>query len=215
MSKAKQHILNLLQPDKFQLRKLFKEARQNRHNFLEKNLEEKESTLRKLEENLFTIIGDHSKNLDSLNICCYSPIKDEINILPSILKFKKIYENENVPFKIGLPKTYEFERAMKFYEYKEGFLITGKYNIKEPDSSICEEITPYIIITPLLAFDHFKHRLGYGKGYYDNTFLKLKTEGKNFVSIGIAYDEQFYDGDLPIDQYDQHLSYVVTPNRVY
>ena len=33
---------------------------------------------------------------------------------------------------------------------------------------------PNVILIPLLAYDRFRNRLGYGKGYYDSTISKLR-----------------------------------------
>jgi 5-formyltetrahydrofolate cyclo-ligase len=41
----------------------------------------------------------------------------------------------------------------------------------------------------------------------------LKKQGNKFVSIGLAYDEQFSEEDLPMGEYDQILDYVITPNN--
>jgi 5-formyltetrahydrofolate cyclo-ligase len=208
------HVINSLTPDKHILRKTFKQIRKKRHDYLESHFEEKIIAQKGIEENLFNLIDIHSKKIDFIKIGCYSPIKEEIDCLSYMIKIKRYYEEQGKNFGICLPKMFENERALKFFEYKEDSIITGKYNIKEPDTSKCEEIVPYFIISPLLAFDCHKHRLGYGKGHFDNTFIKYKKEGVDFISIGIAYDEQFYEGQLPIDEYDQHLSYVITPTKI-
>jgi len=51
--------------------------------------------------------------------------------------------------------------------------VIGKYNIREP-SPECPISIPNLILVPLLAFDTNKNRIGYGKGYYDNTLRSLK-----------------------------------------
>jgi 5-formyltetrahydrofolate cyclo-ligase len=105
---------------------------------------------------------------------------------------------------------------MKFYEYRsDDEMIVGMFNIKEPDPSICAEVLPDIIITPLIAFDKNKHRLGYGKGYYDNTFNYLKSILHNFISVGVAYDEQLCEESFPKEDHDFQLNYIVTPNYIY
>jgi 5-formyltetrahydrofolate cyclo-ligase len=60
------------------------------------------------------------------------------------------------------------------------------------------------IIVPLLAYDGAKHRLGYGRGFYDR-FL-ARTAG---VTIGIAFGFQRVD-TLPIDEYDVPLDIIIT-----
>jgi len=50
-----------------------------------------------------------------------------------------------------------------------------------------------IVITPLVAFDHLKNRLGSGMGYYDRTFAFLQKKNSapsKPMLIGLAYDFQ-------------------------
>jgi 5-formyltetrahydrofolate cyclo-ligase len=210
------HAINSLTPDKHTLRKMFKQIRKKKYVYLESHPEQKIFAFKGLEENLFKLVDEKTKKLDFdlIKIACFSPIKDEIDCLTYLKNMKRHFEEQGKILKICLPGMFENERALKFFEYEEDSTILTKYNIKEPDPKTCKEIVPYLILTPLLAFDCYKHRLGYGKGFYDNTFIKLKNEGIEFISIGIAYDEQFYEKHLPIDEYDQHLNYVITPTKI-
>jgi 5-formyltetrahydrofolate cyclo-ligase len=86
------------------------------------------------------------------------------------------------------------------------------FNIPEPIDGIeisIDEIE--VVFVPLLAFDKQGHRVGYGKGYYDN-FLKkcnLKT-----LKIGLSFFEveEAIEG---IIENDVSLDYCVTPNQIY
>ncbi len=60
------------------------------------------------------------------------------------------------------------------------------------------------ILVPLLAFDWRRHRLGYGRGFYDR-FLQ-KTPG---YTIGLAFSTQEV-GDLPIENHDTALDIIAT-----
>ncbi len=60
------------------------------------------------------------------------------------------------------------------------------------------------IIVPLLAFDQFRHRLGYGRGFYDR-FLQ-QTPG---CTIGMAFGMQYVD-KLPVEIHDKSLDIIVT-----
>jgi len=107
-------------------------------------------------------------------------------------------------------------RNLKFYDFSSELdLIEKNFNVKEPNPEVAKEIFPEVIITPLLAFDNNKNRLGYGKGYYDNTFLELKKKKIDFISIGIAYQEQLFPDGLPIEEHDFTLDYIVTPDKIY
>ena len=70
------------------------------------------------------------------------------------------------------------------------------------------EITPQILIVPLLAFDARGYRLGYGGGFYDRTLQGLRASGP-VVAIGFAYGAQEVDA-VPIEPTDQPLDFIVT-----
>ena len=73
------------------------------------------------------------------------------------------------------------------------------------------EITPDLIIVPLLAFDSSGGRLGQGGGYYDRTLEALRAEGRipRIAVVGLAYAAQQMD-NLPMDAHDQPLDGVLT-----
>ena len=70
---------------------------------------------------------------------------------------------------------------------------------------LAEEVTPDLIIAPLLAFDAAGSRLGQGGGYYDRTFAALPEA----VRVGLAYDGQRVEA-LPILPHDVALHGVLT-----
>ena len=68
-----------------------------------------------------------------------------------------------------------------------------------------------MIITPLVAVDIQKNRLGRGGGYYDKFLSKLSVP---FTSIGLAYDEQVSSEYLPAEAHDMPLDIIITPTKV-
>ncbi len=66
-----------------------------------------------------------------------------------------------------------------------------------------------IIIVPLVAFDRSKHRLGYGKGFYDRF---LHTEKAITIGIGFSIQEVEH---IPIEPHDETLSMIITENTIY
>ncbi len=73
------------------------------------------------------------------------------------------------------------------------------------------EVTPDLIMVPLLAFDASGGRLGQGGGYYDRTLEALRAEGRApaIAAVGLAYAAQEMD-NLPMDSHDQPLDGVLT-----
>ena len=61
---------------------------------------------------------------------------------------------------------------MKFVEWKEKDTLTvNKFGIPEPFDQ--KSHLPDIVLVPLVVFDNYKNRLGYGKGFYDRYLYKL------------------------------------------
>ncbi len=79
------------------------------------------------------------------------------------------------------------------------------WGLLEPHPSFCELISPHaveIALIPGLGFDlTTKHRLGYGKGYYDRLLFALSQA----QTWGIGFQEQAVD-NLPYDRRDVTLN---------
>ncbi|MFS4468845.1 5-formyltetrahydrofolate cyclo-ligase [Maribacter sp. 2210JD10-5] len=101
----------------------------------------------------------------------------------------------------------------------ENYLLTDNTRIKNNKWGVPEPVDGIIIIpkeidvvfVPLLAFDKSGHRVGYGKGYYDDFLKKCKT---TVIKIGLSLFEaeekitDSFSGDIPLD-------YCVTPKKTY
>ena len=74
-------------------------------------------------------------------------------------------------------------------------------------------MTPDIVLVPLLAFDKYKNRLGYGKGFYDKFLYNNNKMKKKIISIGVAFSFQNYH-KLPTNDYDYKLDYVITEKGI-
>ena len=84
-------------------------------------------------------------------------------------------------------------------------LALGRFGILEPQTD--NKIEPRdldVIIIPMVAFDDYKHRIGYGKGYYDR-YLKRTSARK----IGIAFAFQEVD-EISVDPFDVDCDIVIT-----
>jgi 5-formyltetrahydrofolate cyclo-ligase len=79
------------------------------------------------------------------------------------------------------------------------------FGILEPTNEIVCEVTKIdLIVVPGIGFDKTGHRIGYGKGYYDNLLKNYK--GK---TIGVGYDFQIVD-KIPSDKWDVKVDRVVS-----
>lgn len=95
------------------------------------------------------------------------------------------------------------------------FRLTGTPERLTPDAAgipapppSAPEITPDLVLAPLLGFDPFGGRIGQGGGYYDRTLSALRARGPVTV-IGLAYAGQAC-ARLPMGPHDQRLDGVLT-----
>jgi len=108
--------------------------------------------------------------------------------------------------KVALPSVEG--KSISFYELSSGrYLVKGRFGIMEP--------LPYgpvdkidLLVVPGIAFDKKGHRLGYGKGYYDNFLSKKKS-----FSIGLAYSFQLVD-ELPAGRNDRKIDAITTEDGI-
>lgn len=70
------------------------------------------------------------------------------------------------------------------------------------------DLSPRLILVPLLAFDRAGRRLGQGGGHYDRIVALHRAHGA--LAVGLAYAEQEM-GVVPTGPHDAHLDWVITP----
>ncbi|MCV9932037.1 5-formyltetrahydrofolate cyclo-ligase [Flavobacterium sp. LS1R47] len=99
------------------------------------------------------------------------------------------------------------------------FLLTDNTRIKKNEYNIPEPVDGLevpsskidVVFVPLLAFDTFGNRVGYGKGFYDKFLSECKPET---IKIGLSFFEaeteitDVFEGDIKLD-------YCITPEKVY
>jgi 5-formyltetrahydrofolate cyclo-ligase len=90
-------------------------------------------------------------------------------------------------------------------------MVLSKFGIKEPlpsQSDLIDNID--LLIVPGIAFDRNGYRIGYGRGYYDR-YLQRK---KYVCSIGLAFELQLLDDNLPHEKFDQRVNAVATEEKI-
>ena len=104
--------------------------------------------------------------------------------------------------------------SMKFVSWKfSDPLIVNKYGFLEPEMNR-KTVVPDLILVPIVAFDKFKNRLGYGKGYYDRILMKYVSKNSKIITIGLAFSFQKYK-KIPISKHDIKLNYILTEKGLY
>lgn len=91
-------------------------------------------------------------------------------------------------------------------------LVEGRWGIREPAKG--EMVPPSdidMVLVPMLGFDHFGHRVGYGKGFYDRFLRQTRLD---CLKVGLCHwaplEEpiETHEGDVPLDL-------CVTPEGVF
>ena len=140
------------------------------------------------------------KKIYSKTIGGYYPYNYEIDTIEILKKFEKLNYN------ISLPKIKKnFQMDFFHWSTKEPLSI-NKLGIPEPISN--KVVYPNILLIPLVAFDRYFNRIGYGGGFYDRYLKKIK-KNKKITTVGLAYSFQKIK-KIPVEKYDIKLDFVIT-----
>lgn len=161
-----------------------------------------------------TII-DKLINLDAYNesktIMCFVDFKKEVQsrlIIKHALGLGKrvlvpvIYKEENGA---------KVMKASHLLDFEED-LASGTMGILEPKAERLRFVDPAEIdffVTPGLAFDVQKNRLGYGGGFHDAMFKHLRSDCQK---VAICFDFQVRD-HIPVLDYDVPVDMILTEQR--
>lgn len=128
----------------------------------------------------------------------YLPIRTEIDPRPAMAAHRGA---------VGVPVIAGEGQPLTFRSWTpEAPLIPGPFGAYVPETGA--EITPRVLIVPLVAFDRRGFRLGYGGGFYDRTLERLRAAGP-VTAIGFAFAAQELD-TVPTEPTDQPLDLIVT-----
>lgn len=99
------------------------------------------------------------------------------------------------------------------------YLLTDSTVIKVNDWGIPEPVEGIeikassidVVFIPLLVYDEWGNRIGYGKGFYDRFLSRCRPD---VVKVGLSFfsaEEEILD----VDEHDVPLDYCVTPEKIY
>ena len=115
---------------------------------------------------------------------------------------------------VCLPVVVESRGELEFrvaWRGDEAFALeAGVWGIEEPAAG-APVVAPEaidLVVVPALAIDGAGHRLGYGRGYYDQTLVRTV----NAVTVGVAFDFQLI-AEVPFEAHDVPVAWVVTDQR--
>lgn len=138
---------------------------------------------------------------------CYVALKDEIQtkkIIGRALRQKK---------RVIVPITNLRTRKLSFSEiHRLSELVPGYFGVLEPRKEYIRRVPlerAQLAIIPLIAWDKRGYRLGYGRGFFDNTLNSLK---RHVTTVGLGLESQQLD-EIPQTPNDARLDIVVTEKR--
>ena len=150
-------------------------------------------------------LTEHAKKMLGQYIAAYLPIGGEIDPRPLMQALRRQGSA------ICLPVCADDKATMIFRRYRDGdALIPDEMGITAPRAT-APQVTPDIVLLPLLAFDGTGNRLGRGGGFYDRTLAKLRRGGACRF-IGLAFDMQMVD-KCTVAPHDEALHGVATPTQ--
>ena len=156
-------------------------------------------------------------------------INEKTLLIQQLLNKQELFQKAK---KIGLFMPIEFEPKLVISKDKKVYIpfikneilgygniskgiSVGTYGILEPKSK--KEIDIFeldIILVPLVGFNEKLYRLGRGKGFYDKTFVNIKSETKRPVLWGVGFEMQKTNLNFQ-EKHDAKLDKIFTETKIY
>ncbi len=132
----------------------------------------------------------------------YVPVRHEADVMPLL---RALHARG---YTLALPVVARRNAPLVFRRWRPGMeMQPGAYGIPEPGEE-APVVEPDIVLAPLVAFDRFGHRLGYGGGYYDRTLAALRA-CRPVQAIGCAHAAQEV-ARIPASATDARLDWLLT-----
>lgn len=150
-------------------------------------------------------------DLNNKKICCFMPIKTK-NEINSFILLKK---TDCLNFELSTTKWNQTTNDLSTYKITSKTIFeVNKYNIPEPTENY-QPITYNeidLILVPLLIFDLDGHRVGYGKGVYDQFLKNFKNNQTKKIGLSLFEPIKKIDDIIPTDI---KLDLCITPRKIY
>ena len=134
----------------------------------------------------------------------YFPINFEFDCLQIL---KKFYSKG---YGISLP-IIKRNHQMDFYKWCLNDPLTIS-SLGIPQPLKLKKVYPDIIFVPIVAFDKFRNRIGYGGGFYDR-YLEKISKIKKCITIGLAFSHQKVN-KIKVENFDRKLDLILTEKLV-
>tara|TARA_A100001037_G_scaffold152684_1_gene137806 strand:+ start:780 stop:1325 length:546 start_codon:yes stop_codon:yes gene_type:complete len=158
----------------------------------------------KIGNNILNLIQKKINFSKSKIIGGYFPINFEIDCLQILNKF--YFEGYCISLPI-IKKNYQ----MDFFKWDINDPLTvNSFGIPQP--IILKKVYPDILFVPIVAFDNYRNRIGYGGGFYDR-YLEKISKIKNCFTIGLAFSHQKVNR-IKIENFDKKLDMILTEKLI-
>lgn len=118
----------------------------------------------------------------------------------------------NVQLQIAYPTIINATTFTAVLQTNDTEFTQNKYGIAEIQDGITVQPSEIeLVLVPLLAFDNYGNRIGYGNGYYDKY---LHTCNTNVVKVGLSFFEPVAH-IADVQHFDIPLTFGVTPTTIY
>ena len=135
---------------------------------------------------------------EAKTVLLYYPIHNEVDLRPLLTK----YAGEKL---FLLPVTHRHSMEVRPYD-GEDMMRKGHFGVPEPQTATYKGAIDLILV-PGVVFDHHRHRIGRGGGYYDK-FLSRHLHAKK---VGVCYSFQLKKHEIPHMIREPKMDRVVTP----
>ena len=130
----------------------------------------------------------------------YFPINFEFDCLQILKKFYSKGYGLSLPI---IKRNYQ----MDFYNWSPNDPLTVS-SLGIPQPLKLKKVYPDIIFVPLVAFDKYRNRIGYGGGFYDR-YLEKISQIKKCITIGLAFSHQKVN-KINVENFDRKLDLILT-----
>jgi len=142
----------------------------------------------------------HERFQEAKTVAFYIPKGKEVDTRPMIERALEMGKEVLVPVT---------NHKIQFYRFRSfEDLKAGKFGILEPAKHDAPHNVPHLVVVPGVSFGLCMHRLGYGKGYYDDYLSRSPA-----YRIGICYDFQVVE-KLPKHDKDERMDEIITDKRI-
>lgn len=132
----------------------------------------------------------------------YLPVRNELDPRPAMAAL------EALGWRLALPVVVGPGLPLAFRRWAIGEpTVPAPFGLEIPANE--EEVTPGLLLVPMLAFDLRGHRLGYGGGFYDRTIAVLRQRNPAVRAVGVAFAGQEVSV-LPDHENDMRLDAILT-----